>query len=59
MKSMEAIGWQLLVKAMDSSLLIKQKTLLTFSLEKLSRLSYSGQMLKDKNLKTRRANINF
>merc|ERR1712150_277258 len=37
-ESMEVIGWQLLVKVMDSSLRIKQKTLLISSLERQSRL---------------------
>merc|ERR1712080_544691 len=50
MESMEAIGWQLLVSAMDSSLLIKQQTSPISSLEKPSRLSYS-KTLKDRNLK--------
>ena len=46
MKSMEVIGWQLLVKVMDSSLRIKQKTLLISSLERQSRLSYSRRAKK-------------
>merc|ERR1711890_150477 len=56
MESMEAIGWQLLVRAMDSSLLIKQQTSPISSLEKPSRLSYSRQTLKDKNLKATSVN---
>merc|ERR1712080_564340 len=59
MKSMEEIGWQLLVRDMDSSLLIKQKTLPISSLEKLSPLSYSKQTLKENKFKQRNVNINL